>query len=167
MFLLDSSSFVTENNFVKEKEFVKALAKFLNVDPESSRASVVLFGSFPNTEIKFGDYRTLNDFNRLLDQTRLFGGQSNTLLSVCRFNFVIFKFILRSQKNALQECTPLVISWFMTCQDYLSVTSFRTSIDLKRWKQAVSSWKFLWIVAGILNTLSQFRWSWHRADTSC
>ena len=80
VFLVDSSSFVSQKNFVKEKEFVKSLVKFLNVSPEYSRASVVLFGSSPNKEIRFGDYRKLSEFNLRLDQTRLLGGQSNSLI---------------------------------------------------------------------------------------
>lgn len=74
VFLVETSSFVTQNNFVKEKQFVKSLAKFMNVSSESSRASVVLYGSSPNTEIRFGDYRTLNEFNARVDRARLSGG---------------------------------------------------------------------------------------------
>ena len=76
VFLVDSSSFVTQRNFLKEKQFVKSLAKFLNVSSEASRASVVLFGSRPTTAIRFGDYRTLDNFNILLDRGRLYGGKA-------------------------------------------------------------------------------------------
>ena len=76
VFLLDSSTSVTLNNFHKEKQFAESLAMFLNVGPESSRSSIVSFGTFPSTEvIKFGDYRTLDEFNLLLDQAQKVGGQ--------------------------------------------------------------------------------------------
>lgn len=74
VFLIDASSFVTQDNLIKEKDFVKSLTKFLNVAPEASRAALVLFGTLPNTEIKFNDYRTLRDFNDRVDQARALGG---------------------------------------------------------------------------------------------
>lgn len=74
VFLLDTSSFVTRENFVKEKDFVKCMAKVLNVAPEFSRAAVILFGTIPETKVKFDGYRTLNDFNGLVDKAQPFGG---------------------------------------------------------------------------------------------
>ena len=74
MFLIDASSFVTRDNLIKEKNFVKSLAKFLNVAPEASRASLVLFGTLPNTELRFNDSRTLGDFSDGVDKARALGG---------------------------------------------------------------------------------------------
>lgn len=74
MFLLDASSFVTQDNLIKEKDFVKSIAKILNVAPGSSRAALVLFGTSPVTKIKLNGYRTLSDFNRLVDQAQTVGG---------------------------------------------------------------------------------------------
>lgn len=74
VFLIDASSFVTRDNLIKEKDFVKSLAKFLNVSPEASRAALVLFGTLPNTEVKFNDYSALRDFNDRVDQARALGG---------------------------------------------------------------------------------------------
>ena len=72
--LMDASRFVTRENFIKEKDFVKSLAKFLNVAPGNSRAALVVFGTSPYTEIRFNDYRTLRDFNGRVDQARAVGG---------------------------------------------------------------------------------------------
>lgn len=74
VFLLDASSFVSRENFVKEKDFVKSMAKVLNVAPESSRAAVILIGTFPDTKVTFNEYRTLRDFNELVDKAQSFGG---------------------------------------------------------------------------------------------
>ena len=72
--MVDASSFVSRDNLIKEKDFVKSLAKFLNVAPEASRAALILFGTLPNTEIKFSDYLTLRDFTDRVDQARALGG---------------------------------------------------------------------------------------------
>ena len=74
VFLLDSSASITQDGFFKEKAFVKLLAKSLNVAPGFSRAAVVLFGSIPVTAITFNGYRTLNEFNNLIDKVSSTGG---------------------------------------------------------------------------------------------
>lgn len=73
LFIVDSSSEVGQDNFVKEKDFIKSLAKSLNVSPEKSRVSVIIYSSTPRVEIKFGDYTTSSDFDRALDKLSYVG----------------------------------------------------------------------------------------------
>lgn len=74
VFLMDASSFVTQDNLIDEKYFVKSLAKFLNVSPGASRAALVLYGTFHNTEIRFNDSRSLRDFSDRVDLAQAVGG---------------------------------------------------------------------------------------------
>lgn len=74
VFLMDASSFVTQRNLVDEKDFVKSLAKFLNVSPGTSRAALVLYGTFSITEMRFNDSRSLRDFSDGVDLAQAVGG---------------------------------------------------------------------------------------------
>ena len=67
VFLMDASGFVTQENLINEKDFVKSLAKFLNVSPGTSRAALVLYGTSSITEMRFNDSRSLRDFSDGVD----------------------------------------------------------------------------------------------------
>ena len=90
VFLMDGSSFVTQGNLNDEKDFVKSLAKFLNVSPGTSRAALVLYGTFSITEMRFNDSRSLRDFSDGVDLAQAVGG-------------------LRRMDIALKEATDLLI----------------------------------------------------------
>lgn len=69
VFLLDSSSPVKPEQFRKEKEFIKSLAKRLYVGiVEKTFAAVVNYGSFPLTNIGFDDYSSFQEFERSVDE---------------------------------------------------------------------------------------------------
>lgn len=74
VFLMDGSSFVTQSNLIDEKDFVKSLAKFLNVSPGTSRAALVLYGTFSITEMRFSDSRSWRDFSDGVDLAQAVGG---------------------------------------------------------------------------------------------
>lgn len=74
VFLMDASSFVTQANLIDEKDFVKSLAKFLNVSPGTSRAALVVYGTSSITEMLFNDSRSLRDFSEGVDLVRAVGG---------------------------------------------------------------------------------------------
>ena len=90
VFLMDGSSFVTQGNLNDEKDFVKSLAKFLNVSPGTSRAALVLYGTFSITEMRFNDSRSLRDFSDGVDLAQAVGG-------------------LRRMDIALKEATDLLV----------------------------------------------------------
>ena len=62
VFLMDSSKDVNFINFIKEKAYVKLLAKRLNVSPGKSRAAVVVYGSSSQLKIDFDAYDSLSAF---------------------------------------------------------------------------------------------------------
>ena len=74
VFLMDTSSFVTQSNLIDEKDFVKSLAKFLSVSPGTSRAALVVYGTSSITEMRFNASRSLRDFSESVDLARVVGG---------------------------------------------------------------------------------------------
>ena len=69
IFLLDSSSAVRPEQFKIEKDFIKTLARYLNVgSTEKTKAAVVNYGSFPFTGVQFDGYSTLRDFQSGVDR---------------------------------------------------------------------------------------------------
>lgn len=74
VFLMDASSFVTQGNLIDEKDFVKSLAKLLNVSPGTSRAALVVYGTSSITEMRFNDSRSLRDFSEGVELAQAVGG---------------------------------------------------------------------------------------------
>lgn len=69
VFLLDSSSAVQQEQFKKEKEFIKTLAEYLHVgSADTTKAAVINYGSFPFTNVKFDDYSSLQGFSSGVDR---------------------------------------------------------------------------------------------------
>ena len=69
VFLLDSSSAVQQEQFKKEKEFIKTLAEYLHVGTaDKTKAAVINYGSLPVTGVKFDDYSTLQGFKSGIDK---------------------------------------------------------------------------------------------------
>lgn len=60
VFLVDSSSAVQQEQFAKEKEFVKTLAEYLHIgSTDKTKAAVINYGSLPSTSVKFDEYSSL------------------------------------------------------------------------------------------------------------
>ena len=93
VFLVDSSTSVGRDGFDKEKNFVKSLAKYLNVSPGKSRAAVITYSDTARTVLTFTGFQTERDFNQKLDDEPWIGGTrridraleaASTLLSQAR-----------------------------------------------------------------------------------
>ena len=67
VFILDSSSEVSRENYNKEKAFVKSLAKTLNLSPGKTRASVVVYSAEASLEIRFNAYYNSTIFDKAVD----------------------------------------------------------------------------------------------------
>lgn len=122
VFLMDTSSFVTQGNLIYEKDFVKSLAKFLNVSPGSSRAALVLYGTFSITEMRFNDSRSLRDFSDGVDLAQAVGGLRRTDIA------------LKEATNVLAEKrrgVPLVVVLITTGQQSSSVDGIPLDDALK------------------------------------
>ena len=63
IFLMDSSKYVTVNNYILEKNFVKLMARLLNLANNRSRAALFTFGDRAQLVINFGGYQDREAFD--------------------------------------------------------------------------------------------------------
>ena len=81
IFMLDSSSQVTPEDFQNEKEFVKLIARYLNITPGKSRGSVIIFSNTAMPILPFDGYTTMSDFNAVIDRASQLSGSRRTDLA--------------------------------------------------------------------------------------
>lgn len=74
IFILDSSSSVTPDEFEKAKEFVKLIARYLNITPGKSRGSVIIFSSTATPVVPFDGYTTMPEYNAAVDRVSQLSG---------------------------------------------------------------------------------------------
>ena len=63
IFLLDSSGFVLAKNLILEKNFVKLMARLLNLEKNRTRAALFAFGDNPELQISFDGYEDREAFD--------------------------------------------------------------------------------------------------------
>ena len=68
VFLMDSSSGVGNDNYRRQKEFVKVIAKALNLGKGASRACLAVYSERPKRLTTFNSHRTLKEFENALRQ---------------------------------------------------------------------------------------------------
>lgn len=73
VFMVDSSASVGNPNFKKEKEFVKSLARLVNVTSEKSRVAVIAYSRSTIPVVRFDGYQSLDDLDTKLDDMPLLG----------------------------------------------------------------------------------------------
>ena len=74
VFLIDSSTSVGRDGFDKEKDFINALAKYMKVSPDNTRASVITYSSNVRNVLNFTDHQTEMSFNQKIDREQWTGG---------------------------------------------------------------------------------------------
>ena len=74
MFLVDSSAGLSTSQFESQIDFIKAIAKYLNVSPPSTRLGVITYNSSPQLSIDVDSYDSLSAFYTLLDALPQLGG---------------------------------------------------------------------------------------------
>ena len=74
LFLVDSSGFLSTNEFTAQIDFIKAIVKRLDVSPNGTRAGVVLYSSPPQLAIGLDRYKTVPELYALLDGLSRQGG---------------------------------------------------------------------------------------------
>jgi len=74
VFVIDSSSPVPLEDYKKEKEFVKYLARYLNVSPGNSRAALVTYGNRAAEVFNFDINRPFSNFEGAVDRAPFVGG---------------------------------------------------------------------------------------------
>ena len=101
VFAMDSSSNVPFSNYKKEKDFVKDLARYLNVSPGNSRAAVVTYGSRAAEVIGFDIRRSVSDFETAVDNSPYINGRRRIDRSLGK--------IVEIMTNARPTVTKLVV----------------------------------------------------------
>ena len=66
-FILDSSSSVTDDNFIKQKEFVKNIIKQFPVGIDQTQAGIIKYGDKAETGINFSEFFTKVDLFNAID----------------------------------------------------------------------------------------------------
>lgn len=66
-FILDSSGSIGRRNYLKQKDFVKAVAKSFGLAPDQSQAAMVLYSNTASVQARFGQYATTEEFARAVD----------------------------------------------------------------------------------------------------
>ncbi|XP_048579525.1 collagen alpha-3(VI) chain isoform X4 [Nematostella vectensis] len=74
IFLMDSSSSVTPDEYRIEKQLVEHFSKVLNVGPDKSRAAVITYGSRPSLVVDLDAYDDLSHLQQILDTAPRAGG---------------------------------------------------------------------------------------------
>ena len=73
VFLVDSSRDVSEENFEKEKDFIKNVAYLLNLALGKSRVSVIQYSTAAYLPILLGEHNSTNTFDEHVDNLALIG----------------------------------------------------------------------------------------------
>ncbi len=74
-FIMDSSGSISEQDFQKEKDFVKQAALLMNVAPGHSRAAIILFTDTALVKVTLGQHQAIEEFKRAVDSLdKLKGG---------------------------------------------------------------------------------------------
>ena len=75
VFVMDSSSEVTQSNYRDQKEAVKSMAHSMKVPSGRSRASVITYGNIPTLVVKFDGYQSFNSLENDIDRAPRIGGR--------------------------------------------------------------------------------------------
>ena len=66
-FIIDSSGSVSRSDYLKQKDFVKAVAKSFGLAPDQSQAAMVLYSNSASVQARFGQYSTTEEFGKAVD----------------------------------------------------------------------------------------------------
>ena len=75
LFLVDSSGYRSPSEFATQINFIKSIAKHLDVSPNGTRAGVILYHAQPQLSIGLNEYNALPEFYALLDGLSQQGGE--------------------------------------------------------------------------------------------
>ena len=71
---MDSSSFVSKEDYKSQKDFAKATMGTFNVRPGQSRVASITYGEYSEKIFQFDSYRSVDDIESLLYSARSVGG---------------------------------------------------------------------------------------------
>lgn len=74
LFVIDSSYQVTQDDYKREKEFIKSLLLSLNMTSDSSRAALITYGDHGSLASRFTGLQSFDDFDKSVDNASYVGG---------------------------------------------------------------------------------------------
>ena len=74
VFLLDGAGNITREDFKRQQEFVKSLAKSFKISTSGPRAGIVVYGQRAYPMVRPSDYTSLEDFLSVVRRARVVGG---------------------------------------------------------------------------------------------
>ena len=89
-FIVDSSGSIGSKNYLKEKHFIKQLARSFGVAPGQSRAALVLYSDSATVKAGFDQYPTLEEFHRSVDDLPYEKGFTRIDLALEKANQEVF-----------------------------------------------------------------------------
>ena len=66
-FIIDSSGSIGRRNYLKQKDFVKEVAKSFGLSPSQSRAAMVLYSNSASVKARFGQFASAAEFSQAVD----------------------------------------------------------------------------------------------------
>ena len=89
-FIVDSSGSIGAKNYLKEKHFVKQLARSFGLAPDHSRAALVLYSGTASVKAGFDQYPTLEQFHKIVDDLPYENGSTRIDLALEKANQEVF-----------------------------------------------------------------------------
>ena len=89
-FIVDSSGSIGPENYLKEKHFIKQLARSFGVAPGQSRAALVLYSNSASVEASFDQYPSLEEFQQSVDDLPYEKGFTRIDLALEKANQEVF-----------------------------------------------------------------------------
>ncbi|XP_067022999.1 collagen alpha-4(VI) chain-like [Acropora muricata] len=89
-FIVDSSGSIGSKNYLKEKHFIKQLARSFGVAPGQSRAALVLYSNSASVKAGFDQYPTLEQFHKSVDDLPYEKGFTRIDLALQKANQEVF-----------------------------------------------------------------------------
>ena len=89
-FIVDSSGSIGPEMYLKEKHFIKELARSFGVAPGQSRAALVLYSNSASVKAGFDQYPTLEEFHKSVDDLPYEKGRTRIDLALEKANQEVF-----------------------------------------------------------------------------
>lgn len=131
IFMLDSSSRVTPEDYMKEKEFVKLIARYLNIKPGKSRGSVIVFSTDAIPILPFDGYSSMSGFNSIIDKAPQLSGKRR----IDRAFGAAATLFQNARPSVRKVCVPSLISTLFS--RVCGITTHPTSLPItkRRWQK--------------------------------
>ena len=118
--MLDESGSVNGNNWLKEEEFTKVIAKEVEVGLKGGRAAVITFNGNALLKIRFNSYLNYNSFARAVDRLNQRRGGTNIITALNKGLNDMFQ-----TKNGMRPDSDKIAVLITDGRDYNGISKYR------------------------------------------